>query len=224
MTIVYLVARGIAVGRAVEAVIYRYTVDTVVAFYTLLALHVITLSVPPVALVVSILLALAYTILLVAITTARLSRYVDVAMRWLASRLRLRQMLAVRAGDVDAFRLDVRGHLAVATLSAAQWLIFALTVKAIFEGFGVQLTLADSLVVILSYVALTYISLLPGSAGIGEVASFYILEQLGLGSHYLQFTLWFRVTTYAMPLIAFLPAFLAVIYELSGRGRVRVLE
>jgi len=89
----------------------------------------------------------------------------------------------------------------------------------IFYALGVHISLIMGVLITSSYVVLTYISILPGSAGIGELANLYILDILGLGDYYLAYDIWFRVITYMVPLIIFMPAFLGVTRTLTINRR-----
>ncbi len=85
----------------------------------------------------------------------------------------------------------------------------------IFYAFGVHINVLTGILISSSYIVLTYISILPGSAGIGELANLYILNSLGLGNYYLMYDVWFRVVTYIVPLIILMPAFLSISRKLT---------
>ncbi len=217
VSIAYLTFRGLPTTRATEGIVLRYTVDTMTLTSIVLVLYLLGIAVAPyIALIMALVLLLAYTMLFITIVSARLGRYIEGMLRFISSRVNLAgSFIMINEGDVYGIKLAAIDYLVLFLTSIIQWVLSGLNVMLIFYALGAHINLITGILISSSYIILTYISILPGSAGIGELANLYILSSLGLGSYYLAYDIWFRVITYVVPLIMLMPAFLSVSRELT---------
>ena len=217
ISIAYLTFKGLPTTRATEGIVLRYTVDTITLTSIVLMLYLLSLVVVPyIALIMALILLLAYTVLFIAIVSARLGRYIERVFRFISSKINIASsFILINEGEVYGIKLSIIDYLALFLISIIQWVLSGLNVVMIFYAFGVHINLITGILISSSYIILTYISVLPGSAGIGELANLYILNSLGLGSYYLIYDVWFRVITYVVPLIILMPAFLSISRKLT---------
>ena len=217
ISIAYLTFRGLPTTRATEGIVLRYTIDTITLTSIVLILYSLSLVVVPyIALIMALILLLAYAVLFIAIVSARLGKYIERMFRLINSRINLASnFILINEGEVYGTKLTIIDYLALFSASIIQWILSGLNIMMIFYAFGIHINLVSGILISSSYIILTYISVLPGSAGIGELANLYILNSLGLGSYYLAYDVWFRVITYVVPLIILMPAFLSVSRKLT---------
>jgi hypothetical protein len=217
VSLAYLTSRGIPTSRATEGIVLRYTVDSIVVTMIVVSTAVLRVPVPPLALGFSIAIFLGYLVLFIAIVNAGFGRYMDGVLRWVSVRFRALGRYMVLDPESRRMRLGVAEYSLIFTLSLAQWASAAGCTYYIFLSLDAPIGFGEALMVVSAYVVLTYVSLLPGSAGIGELANLYILNNLALGEYYLGYVIWFRVLTYLVPLILFLPIFLRLTHSLGLR-------
>ncbi|GAB6944404.1 lysylphosphatidylglycerol synthase transmembrane domain-containing protein [Vulcanisaeta sp. JCM 14467] len=220
VSIAYLTFKGLPTTRATEGIVLRYTVDTITLTSIVLVLYLLSLvAVPYIALIMALILLLAYVVLFIAIVSARLGRYIEKVFRFISSKISIASnFILINEGEVYGIKLTVIDYLALFLASIIQWVLSGLNVVMIFYALGIHISLVSGILISSSYIILTYISVLPGSAGIGELANLYILNSLGLGSYYLAYDVWFRVITYVVPLIILMPAFLSISRKLAMIG------
>jgi len=221
VSIAYLTSRGLPTTRATEGIVLRYTVDTVTLTLIVLLLYLTRVAtIPYIALLITSALFIAYTVLLMSILSARLGRYIEGFLRVISSRTSLASsFIVINRDDTYGVKLTLLDYTIIFALSIAQWVLSGLNILLIFYAFGVHISLLTGILINSLYVVLTYVSILPGSAGIGELANLYILDNLGLGNYYLAYDIWFRVVTYMAPLIMLMPAFLSVTRTLTINQR-----
>ena len=221
VSIAYLTSRGLPTARATEGIVLRYTVDTVTLTLIVLLLYLTRVAtIPYIALLITSALFIAYTVLLMSILSARLGRYIEGFLRVISSRTSLASsFIVINRDDTYGVKLTLLDYTIIFALSIAQWVLSGLNILLIFYAFGVHISLLTGILINSLYVVLTYVSILPGSAGIGELANLYILDNLGLGNYYLAYDIWFRVVTYMAPLIMLMPAFLSVTRTLTINQR-----
>ncbi len=218
VSIAYLTFKGgLPTTRATEGIVLRYTIDTITLTSIVLMLYLFSLAaVPYVALIMALILLLAYVVLFIAIVSARLGRYIEGLFRFINSRIKIASsFILINADEVYGLKLSLIDYLVIFLASIIQWVLSGLNVVMIFYAFGVHINVLTGILISSSYIVLTYISILPGSAGIGELANLYILNSLGLGNYYLMYDVWFRVVTYIVPLIILMPAFLSISRKLT---------
>ncbi|MFP3216525.1 MAG: lysylphosphatidylglycerol synthase transmembrane domain-containing protein [Vulcanisaeta sp.] len=221
VSIAYLTSRGLPTTRATEGIVLRYTVDTVTLTLIVLLLYLTRVAtIPYIALLITSALFIAYTVLLMSILSARLGRYIEGFLKVISSRTSLASnFIVINRDDTYGVKLTLLDYTIIFALSIAQWVLSGLNILLIFYAFGVRISLLTGILINSLYVVLTYVSILPGSAGIGELANLYILDNLGLGNYYLAYDIWFRVVTYMAPLIMLMPAFLSVTRTLTINQR-----
>jgi uncharacterized protein (TIRG00374 family) len=221
VSIAYLTSRGLPTTRATEGIVLRYTVDTVTLTLIVLLLYLTRVAtIPYIALLITSALFIAYTVLLMSILSARLGRYIEGFLKVISSRTSLASnFIVINRDDTYGVKLTLLDYTIIFALSIAQWVLSGLNILLIFYAFGVHISLLTGILINSLYVVLTYVSILPGSAGIGELANLYILDNLGLGNYYLAYDIWFRVVTYMAPLIMLMPAFLSVTRTLTINQR-----
>lgn len=221
VSIAYLTSRGLPTTRATEGIVLRYTVDTVTLTLIVLLLYLTRVAtIPYIALLITSALFIAYTVLLMSILSARLGRYIEGFLKVISSRTSLAsRFIVINRDDTYGVKLTLLDYTIIFALSIAQWVLSGLNILLIFYAFGVHISLLTGILINSLYVVLTYVSILPGSAGIGELANLYILDNLGLGNYYLAYDIWFRVVTYMAPLIMLMPAFLSVTRTLTINQR-----
>ncbi|WP_069807835.1 lysylphosphatidylglycerol synthase transmembrane domain-containing protein [Vulcanisaeta thermophila] len=210
ISITYLTQRGLPTTRATEGILMRYTLDTLVVSATTITL---LLTLYPgkfvITLIVALVLFIAYLVLLLSIISMRLGQLIERIMRWLTGKFAsLRKYIVLTENEVYGMKFAHRDLAALILLTVIQWFLSGLTVTLIFKSLGVNVGFITGLLVSASYVVLTYVSILPGSAGIGELANLYLLSVLGLSTYFVSYDVWFRVVTYIAPLILLLPQFL----------------
>ena len=217
VSIAYLTSRGLPTARATEGIVLRYTIDTITLASILIALYLLNLVVVPyIALIMALILLMAYVVLFITIISARLGRYIEGFLRFISSRVKfVGNFILINEGEIYGLNLSLTDYVILYLLSTIQWLLSGLNVTLIFYAFGIYISPLTGILISSSYIVLTYVSLLPGSAGIGELANLYILDILGLGNYYLAYDIWFRIITYVVPLIILMPAFLSVSRELT---------
>jgi uncharacterized protein (TIRG00374 family) len=221
VSIAYLTSRGLPTTRATEGIVLRYTVDTVTLTLIVLLLYLTRVAtIPYIALLITSALFIAYTVLLMSILSARLGRYIEGFLKVISSRTSLASsFIVINRDNTYGVKLTLLDYTIIFALSIAQWVLSGLNILLIFYAFGVHISLLTGILINSLYVVLTYVSILPGSAGIGELANLYILDNLGLGNYYLAYDIWFRVVTYIAPLIMLMPAFLSVTRTLTINQR-----
>ncbi|MFP3304760.1 MAG: lysylphosphatidylglycerol synthase transmembrane domain-containing protein [Vulcanisaeta sp.] len=221
VSIAYLTNRGLPTTRATEGIVLRYTVDTITLTLIVLLLYLLGIVVVPyIALIMAGAFLVVYAVLFISIVSARLGRYIEGFLRFIGSRISfVNNLIVINEGEVYGVNLTLLDYVLLFALSVVQWVLSGLNVELIFYALGVRISLIMGVLITSSYVVLTYISILPGSAGIGELANLYILDILGLGDYYLAYDIWFRVITYMVPLIIFMPAFLGVTRTLTINRR-----
>jgi uncharacterized membrane protein YbhN (UPF0104 family) len=105
------------------------------------------------------------------IVSARLGRYIEGFLRFLSSRINFMNRLIV-INEIEAYgiKLSLKDYFILFLLSVLQWVLAGLNVTLILNALGINANLLTGIVISISYVVLTYISVLPGSAGIGGVS------------------------------------------------------
>jgi uncharacterized protein (TIRG00374 family) len=150
------------------------------------------------------------------IVSARLGRYIEGFLRFLSSRINfMNRLIVINENEAYGIKLSLKDYFILFLLSVLQWVLTGLNVTLILNALGINANLLTGIVISISYVVLTYISVLPGSAGIGELVNLYILDSLGLGNYYLAYDVWFRIITYVAPLIILMPIFLSVTRKIT---------
>ncbi|GAB6946821.1 hypothetical protein JCM16161A_09510 [Vulcanisaeta sp. JCM 16161] len=217
ISIAYLTSKGLPTTRATEGIVLRYTVDTITLTSIILILYLLSLVlVPYIALIMALILLIAYVVLFIAIVSARLGKYIERLFRFINSRVNFASnFILINEDEVYGLKLSLIDYLVIFLISIIQWVLSGLNVMLIFYAFGVHISMLTGILISSSYIVLTYISVLPGSAGIGELANLYVLNSLGLGNYYLMYDVWFRVITYIIPLIILMPAFLSISRKLT---------
>lgn len=216
VSIAYLTRRGIPTSRATESVVLRYTVDSIVVAAIAITIAIFRAPVPYIALGFSTAILISYITLFMVIIGARLGNYLEGLLRWASAKFKALSRFIIFDSESRRIMLGVPDYVALFTLSLLQWILAAASTHYILLSLGATPSFIESLIIVSSYVALTYISLLPGSAGIGELANLYILNNLGLGEYYLGYVIWFRVITYVVPLMLFLPLFLKITHAIGA--------
>ncbi|WP_054853656.1 lysylphosphatidylglycerol synthase transmembrane domain-containing protein [Vulcanisaeta distributa] len=217
ITITYLTYKGLPTARVTEGIVLRYTVDTITLTLMILIFYLFSLTtVPFIAFVMAVVLFVVYMVLFISIVSARLGRYIERMFRFISSRVNIaRNFIVANENETYGVSFTAIDYLVLFILSATQWLLSGLNVTLIFYALGVNTNFIIGVLIMLSYTVLTYISLLPGSAGIGELANLYILNNLGLSNYYLAYDVWFRIITYIIPLIILMPLFLGITRRLT---------
>ncbi|WP_054841865.1 flippase-like domain-containing protein [Vulcanisaeta distributa] len=218
ISIAYLTFKGLPTTRATEGIVLRYTVDTITLTSIIIILYLLSLVVVPyIALIMALILLIAYVVLFIAIVSARLGKYIERLFRFINSRVNFASnFILINEGEVYGLKLSLIDYLVIFIISIIQWILSGLNVMLIFYAFGVRIGMLTGILISSSYIVLTYVSILPGSAGIGgELANLYVLNSLGLGNYYLVYDVWFRVITYIIPLIILMPAFLSISRKLT---------
>jgi uncharacterized protein (TIRG00374 family) len=217
VSIAYLTYKGLPTTRATEGVVLRYTIDTITLTSIILVLYLFNLvTVPIIALIVALILLIAYTVLFITIVNARLGGYIERIFRYISLRIKfVGNFILINQNETYGLKFTPLENLALFIISITQWFLSGLNVMLIFYAFGVHIGLITGILISSSYVILTYVSVLPGSAGIGELANLYVLNSLGLGNYYLIYDVWFRAITYIVPLIILMPAFLSISRKLT---------
>ncbi|MFB6470996.1 MAG: YbhN family protein [Vulcanisaeta sp. AZ3] len=217
VSIAYLTSNGLPTTRATEGITLRYAIDTITLASMALLLYLLNLVVIPyIALVIASVLLIAYAVLFITIVSARLGRYIEGFLRFLSSRINfMNRLIVINENEAYGIKLSLKDYFILFLLSVLQWVLTGLNVTLILNALGINANLLTGIVISISYVVLTYISVLPGSAGIGELVNLYILDSLGLGNYYLAYDVWFRIITYVAPLIILMPIFLSVTRKIT---------
>ncbi len=217
VSIAYLTFKGLPTTRATEGITFRYTIDTITLTSLVLILYLFSLVIIPyIALIMALILLMAYAILFITIVSARLGKYIEYMFRFINSRIKIiRNFILMNESEIYGLKLSLVDYFVLFLVSIIQWLLSGLNVMLIFYAFGVHISIITGVLISSSYTILTYISVLPGSAGIGELANLYILSSLRLSNYYLAYDIWFRVITYIVPLIILMPIFLSISRKLT---------
>ncbi len=217
VSIAYLTNKGLPTTRATEGIVLRYTIDTLTLTSIVLVFYLLGIVVVPyIALIMAALLFIAYAVLFISIVSAKLGKYIERLFRFISSRFRIASnFIIINEDEVYGMNFNFVDYVTLFLISVLQWVLSGFNVTLIFNAFGVHMGLITGILISSSYIVLTYISLLPGSAGIGELANLYILDNLGLGNYYLIYDVWFRIITYVVPIVIFMPMFLSITRRLT---------
>ncbi len=211
ISVVYLSSRGYPTRRIIEGISMRYAIDTIVIsmMALILASHLL-----PVISIIAIIALISSAVLLAMILNAKFGNFMVYVIEKMRQKMPFLNRLLGPLEIGHAGDMKLHYVMLAFPISALQWLIYGLIPTSILRGLGVKDQLTNGLLIASSYVMLTLISILPGSAGIGELANFYVLSSLGLSWAYTTYTVLFRIITYVVPLACLSAFFIKIVDEL----------